>query len=105
MYSKKLTIVVVTLKFNTLVVFLSSIKNITTKEIELIVVNQTFTDINAKISKFVKLDFKVINTEELMSASSARNFGAEYAEGEYIYFADDDSEMHNVSNKLLLILL
>jgi glycosyltransferase involved in cell wall biosynthesis len=97
--SKKISIVVVTLNIDILRIFLESVKDINSKEVEMIIINQTQTCVENFVSKHVSIDYKIINIQDILSASFARNLGEESCTGEYVYFADDDCSFFNITNK------
>ncbi len=75
--------------------------------IELIVVNQSQSSISELLSK---LSFPVneIITESVIPAAIARNLGAKHANGEFLFFLDDDAVLvaeRNEVERLLEILL
>ncbi len=70
---------------------LSSLKNQTLKDIEIIVVNDGSTDKSKEIVKRFLDDKRFIYLEkENGGLSDARNYGMPYAQGEYIAFVDSD---------------
>lgn len=88
---------------------LESVMNQTLKDIELIIVNDGSTD-NSKsiIEKYLKKYKSIIYLEkENGGLSSARNYGMNYATGEYVAFLDSDDyvelqmyeEMYNIAKK------
>ena len=89
---------------------LDSLVNQTLKDIEVIVVNDGSPDNSQKIiDKYVKKYPKLVKSfiKENGGQGSARNFGLEYAKGEYIAYVDSDDyvetnmfeEMYNIASK------
>ena len=62
--------------------------------IEIVIVNQTGLKL---ISNFLNPGFEILEifTEKVLSAPSARNYGANYANGKYLFFIDDDAWILN----------
>ena len=72
--------------------------NQTYKEIEIIVVDDSKEDCQAKLNALMKKDTKkaliYIHNNKPMNASTSRNIGLETSSGNYIAFLDDDDNWH-----------
>ena len=71
---------------------LDSLVNQTLKDIEIILVDDGSTDNSHKIAEGYKKNYSnvLLVTKENGGLSDARNFGLQYASGEYIAFVDSD---------------
>ncbi|WP_322971836.1 glycosyltransferase [Faecalibacter sp. LW9] len=88
---------------------LSSVIKQTYPNIECILVNDVTPDqsmviANEYISNYPDFNFKVVNQEENLGLSMARNAGMDVAKGKYIYFLDSDDEISETAIEHLVSL-
>ena len=86
---------------------LSSLKNQTYKNLEILLIDDGSTDDSLKIiQKYQKLDSRArVLKKKNGGLSSARNLGLDHANGEYIFFLDSDDYLENDAIEYLYFLI
>lgn len=102
----KLSLIVPTFDQNVLSGLINSISELKSSEIELVVINQSKERLTPNLIDMIKIPCIDCLVDKL-PAANARNHGATLANGEYLFFLDDDAVVYSgkesISNLLKMI--
>ena len=100
-----LSFVIPTMNLKCMVTIVNDLKVLDYRDdIELIIVNQSQISWEKTFGNELKILCKEIKPKTIMSASKARNLGASYASGKYLFFLDDDAFFWGLTNETFILL-